>query len=106
MPNRLRVLMEVPVSFSRVIAPTSDTGTARALIRASRLLPSPSSNTTNTSTTASRRLPAASPMLSRTVSASFTITWSAMPGGKLGSSCSRACSRALLTARALLPSRW
>ena len=105
-PNRLRVLIELPESLIRVMDPNSDTGTARALIRARRLLPSPSSRVRNTSTTASRRLPVASEMLSRTVSASLTINCRSIPGGNRCSSSAMACSSRSLTSRALLPSRW
>ena len=81
-------------------------GTATAVMRARRRLPSPSSRERNTSSTASRRLATVASMLPRTKSASSTISCRSTPGGNWGASSSRARFTAPLTARALLPSRW
>ena len=86
MPNSDRVLIEPPDRRSRVREPISEIGTTAALIRARRLLPSPSSSTANTRSTASRSDSTALSMLVRTVRASSTITSIATPGGKRGSS--------------------
>ena len=66
-PNRVKALRVPPLSFSTVKLPTRATGMATAVISAKRQLPSPSSSTANTSSTASRRAAIAWLMLSCTL---------------------------------------
>ena len=105
-PNRIRLLRLEPLSFTRLRLPTSATGTARPGIRARRHRPKNSTSTISTSSTASRKVMKVRSRLASTVSATSTIIESSMPGGKLGPNCCNLRLIALLTSRALAPSRW
>ena len=105
-PNRIRLLRFDPHKRITTKLPTRATGTAIPGMSASRQRPRNSSNTTSTSTTASRRVLMVRSRLACTVSATSTISCMESPGGKLDSRRFSSWLTARLTSRALAPSRW